>query len=92
MTERVLTAHVPSSLAREVDRIADRLDRPRSWVVKEALTRYVDLERKRHELTREALDDVDAGRVVDHADIEAWAASVTKPARPTGARHARPRR
>ncbi len=81
MTERVLTAHVPSSLAREVDRIAERLDRPRGWVVKEALTRYVDLEQKRFQLTREALDDVDAERLVDHADVEAWAASLTRSAR-----------
>ena len=81
MAERVFTAHIPLPLAREVDRIADRLDRPRGWVVKEALTRYVELERKRHELTREALDDVDAGRVVDHAEVAAWAAKVAAGAR-----------
>lgn len=92
MTERVLTAHVPSSLAREVDRIAERLDRPRGWVVKEALTRYVELERKRTELTREALDDVDAGRMVDHADIEAWAASLSAPAAPPRPRRSKSRR
>jgi uncharacterized protein (UPF0548 family) len=49
--------------------------------LKEALTRYVELERKRHELTREALDDVDAGRMVEHAEVEAWAARVAGPAR-----------
>ena len=63
MADRVVTAHIPALLAREVDRIAERLERPRGWVVKEALTRYVELEQKRHELTQEALDDVDAGRV-----------------------------
>lgn len=83
MAERVVTAHIPALLAREVDRIADRLDRPRGWVVKEALTRYVELERKRFDLTQEALGDVDAGRLVDHAEIEAWAASVATPARKT---------
>ncbi len=81
MAERVVTAHIPALLAREVDRIADRLDRPRGWVVKEALTRYVELERKRFELTQEALDDVDAGRTVDHAEVEAWAATLVAPAR-----------
>lgn len=77
MADRVVTAHIPEPLAREVDRLAGRLDRPRGWIVKEALARYVDLERKRHALTVEALDDVDAGRLVDHADVEAWAARVT---------------
>ncbi|MFU4581454.1 hypothetical protein ACM71K_30525 [Pseudomonas aeruginosa] len=43
------------------------------------------------ELTRQALEDVDAGRVVDHQRVEAWAKSlatdtpvpVPTPARPT---------
>ena len=81
MAERVVTAHVPEALAREVDRLAERLDRPRGWVVKEALARYVELEQKRHALTKEALADVNAGRLVDHADIEAWAATVSAPRR-----------
>lgn len=89
MSARVVTAHIPATLAREVDRIAERLDRPRGWVVKEALARYVDLERRRAELTREALDDVDAGRLVDHADIEAWAAKVTAAPRAPRKRRAR---
>jgi len=76
MADRVMTAHVPEALAREVDRLAERLDRPRGWLVKEALTRYVALERKRYELTLEGLEDVDAGRMVDHAVIEAWAANL----------------
>lgn len=78
MPERVVTAHIPERLAREVDRLAGRLDRPRGWIVKEALARYVELERKRHALTIEALDEVDAGRLVDHAEIEAWAAKITR--------------
>jgi predicted transcriptional regulator len=78
MADRVVTAHIPEALARDVDQIAERLDRPRGWIVKEALARYVELERKRHELTLDALTEVDAGRVIDHAAVEAWAAKVTK--------------
>lgn len=74
MADRVMTAHIPEALAREVDRLAERLDRPRGWLVKEALTRYVALEQRRHALTLEGLEDVDAGRMVDHAVVEAWAA------------------
>lgn len=81
MADRVVTTHLPIALAREIDRIAERLDRPRGWVVKEALTRYVDLERRRAALTKEGLDDIDAGRVVDHAEVEAWAATLTRPPR-----------
>lgn len=81
MADRVLTAHVPEALAQEVDRLAERLDRPRGWLVKEALARYVDLERARHELTLEGLADVEAGRLVEHSEIEAWAATLAAPKR-----------
>lgn len=84
LADRVVTAHIPQALAREVDRLASRLDRPRGWLVKEALERYVELERKRHALTLEALADVEAGRVVDHAEVEAWAAKAS--ARKRGSR------
>ena len=76
MSDRVMTAHVPGPLAREVDRLAERLDRPRGWLIKEALARYVELESKRRALTLEALEDVDAGRVVEHDAVEAWAAKL----------------
>jgi predicted transcriptional regulator len=33
-------------------------------------------EEERHLLTLEALADVDAGRVIDHAEVKAWAASL----------------
>jgi predicted transcriptional regulator len=92
MAERVVTAHVPDSLAREVDRLAERLDRPRGWVVKEALALYVELERKRHALTLEALADVDAGRVIEHGDVEAWAAKVTTKVTAKVTTTARPKR
>ena len=72
MSDRVLTAHISHDLAKQVDRLALRLDRPKGWVVKEALARYVELDMKRQALTLEALADVEAGRTVDHADLESW--------------------
>lgn len=76
MSHRVLTAHVPSALAKEVDALADRLDRPRGWIMKAALEQYLALERARHELTLEALADVDEGRTEPHEDIRRWADSL----------------
>jgi predicted transcriptional regulator len=85
MTTRVVTAHLPTDLAERLDGLAERLDRPKGWVVKEAVASYVALEEKRHRLTLEALADVDAGRMLDHAEVETWAAGVGKPKR-TGKR------
>jgi predicted transcriptional regulator len=73
---RVMTAHVPIPLAEQVDQLATRLDRSRGWIVKQALTAFVELEEYRYRLTLEGLADVDAGRTVDHAAVEAWTASL----------------
>jgi predicted transcriptional regulator len=73
---RVLTAHVPAALAAKVDNLAEQLDRSRGWVVKQALTAWVELEERRRQLTLEALADVDAGRGVPHEEVTAWARSL----------------
>jgi predicted transcriptional regulator len=73
METKVLTAHVPLDLARKVDELAARLERSRGWIVKEALSEWIATEEERHRLTLEGLADVDAGRVEEHAAVEAWA-------------------
>ena len=73
---KVLTAHVPLSLADKVDQLAARLERSRGWVVKQALSAWVDQEEERSRLTREAMADVQAGRVIDHQAVQAWADSL----------------
>ena len=74
---KVLTAHVPLPLAEKVDAIAARLERSRGWVMKQALAAWVDQEEERHRMTLEALADVDAGRVIDHQAVQAWADSLS---------------
>lgn len=72
MTTRVLTAHIPADLAERVDIAAERLDRPRAWIVKQALTAWLR-EEDRHQATLEALAQVDAGETIDHEVVKAWA-------------------
>lgn len=76
---KVLTAHVPLPLAEKVDQIAARLERSRGWIVKQALSAWIEQEEERSRLTREALADVDAGRVIDHQAVQAWADSLSTP-------------
>jgi len=73
---KVLTAHVPIVLAEKVDQLAARLERSRGWVVKQALSAWIDQEEERNRLTLEALADVDAGNVIDHQAVQAWAESL----------------
>jgi predicted transcriptional regulator len=74
---KVLTAHVPLPLAEKVDRMAERLERSRGWIMKQALSTWLDQEEERERLTREALADVDAGCVIDHQAVQAWADSLS---------------
>jgi len=73
METKVLTAHIPITLAKKVDKMAERLERSRGWIVKQALSAWVDQEEERHRLTLEALADVDEGRVIEHQAVQAWA-------------------
>ena len=76
MSKRVVTAHVPADLAKRLDGLADHLDRPRGWVVKEALEAYAGLAEERHRETLAALRDADSGRLVEHTEVESWLAGL----------------
>ena len=76
MSTKVLTAHIPLPLAEQVDLIAARLERSRGWIVKQALSAWVGQEEERRRLTLEAMADVDAGHVIDHQAVKAWANSL----------------
>ena len=73
---KVLTAHIPLPLADKVDQMAARLERSRGWIMKQALSAWIAQEEERDRLTQEALADVDAGLVVDHHSVQAWADSL----------------
>lgn len=68
-----LTANFPVSMVEKVDQMADRLEPQRGWIKKQALASCIALEEERDRLTREALADVDAGRVIDHRMVQSWA-------------------
>jgi predicted transcriptional regulator len=77
MNTKVLTAHIPLPLAKKIDELAVRQERSRTWIIKQALSAWIDKEEERRRMTLEALADVDAGRVVDHEAVEKWAESLS---------------
>lgn len=82
MNARVLRTEISETLAEEVDLLPRRLERSPQWIVEQALGAFIDREARQRELTLEGMADVDAGRFVDQADIDAWVeglASGTKP-------------
>ncbi len=76
MLTKVLTAHVPIPLVDKVDQIAARMERSRGWIMKQALSAWVDQEETRRHMTLEAMADVDADQVIDHQAVQAWADSL----------------
>lgn len=77
MQTKVLTAHVPLPLAEKLDHIAVRLERSRGWIVKQALSSWIDQEDEYRRLTLEAMADVDDHQVIDHSAVCAWADSLS---------------
>lgn len=77
MNTKVLTAHVPIPLADKVDQIAARMERSRGWIVKQALSAWVDQEEERRRMTIDAMADVQSGQVIDHQSVQAWADSLS---------------
>jgi predicted transcriptional regulator len=76
MDTKVLTAHVPLPLAERVDEIAARLDRSRGWVMKQALSAFVAQEDERRQMTLDGIAAHDAGDLIDHDVVQAWADSL----------------
>jgi predicted transcriptional regulator len=76
METRVVTAHLPADLAAQVDAHAERLERSRGWIVKQALADWVAWEDEKERRTLEGLADIDAGRLIPHEEVVAWAKSL----------------
>ena len=77
MSTRVLSAHIPEELAEKVDIYAERTERSRAWIVKQALTNYIEWEEEKDRLTLEALDEADRIGTIPHEEVVAWSKSLS---------------
>ena len=68
---RVITANLPIESAKKLDTVARRIDRTRSWIIRQAVAEWLAEEDRRHHLTLEALAEVDAGRMFTTEEVEA---------------------
>lgn len=59
----------------QVAAIASALDRPKSWVIEQAVKDYVALQAWQIGAVEEGIQSADAGRVVPHDDVAAWVQS-----------------
>ena len=63
-------------LAEQVEDMTTRFDRSCDRAMKPAAAARADLEHTRHQMTLEALVDVETGRLFDHGAVTAWADSL----------------
>jgi predicted transcriptional regulator len=67
---RVITAKLPDDIVTRMDEVAERIDRSKSWIVRQAVTEWLAEEQRRFEMTLEALKSVDEGRSFTQDEVE----------------------
>lgn len=67
-----LNIRLAPELADRLVAVATRLDRPKSWVVEQAVRQFLDLQSWQIAAIEEGIRDADAGRVVAHEQVVAW--------------------
>lgn len=75
---RVVTTKLPNDLFARLEEIAERIDRTKSWIIRQAVSEWLAEEQRRYDLTLEALKDVDEGRTFTQAEVEAFFAQKKK--------------
>lgn len=70
--DRVVTAKLPGKLVSKMDEIGARMERSKSWIVKQAVAEWIAEEDRRHQLTLEGLKSVDEGKTIPQEEVEAW--------------------
>jgi len=58
-------------MVRELDELARAMDRSRSWVVTDALARYLAEERQWMEQIRRGIEELDRGEGIPHEEVMA---------------------
>ena len=74
-----VSVRLAPELNKQVTDIAHALDRPKSWVIEQAIKDFVAVQAWHLAAIEEGVRDADAGRVVSHDDVAAWVRSWGQP-------------
>jgi predicted transcriptional regulator len=67
-----ISARVDNATLDDLDRLAERFDRSRSWLVAQAVREYIDRETEFLDFIQAGEDDIAAGRVHSQEEMEVW--------------------
>ncbi|HEY2659827.1 MAG TPA: CopG family ribbon-helix-helix protein [Caulobacteraceae bacterium] len=74
-----VSVRLQPALNDQIAAIAAAIDRPKSWVIEQAIKDYVALEQWRLAAIAEGLKAADEGRVAVHEDVADWVRSWGRP-------------
>lgn len=67
--EKTISFRADSEKIDALDSLAAAQDRPRSYLINEAITNYIEMHAYQDALVRKGLEDMRRGRVVSHEDV-----------------------
>ena len=69
VSEKTISFRADSAKIDTLDSLAAAQDRPRSYLINEAISNYIELHAYQDELVQNGLEDMRSGRVVSHAEV-----------------------
>ena len=81
MAEGVFTVRIPPEKQRQLDALAQVLDRSRNWVVCDAIDQYLDIQAWQIEQIRHGVEEADRGELVSHDEVSTEARAKIRKAR-----------
>lgn len=72
MSKEVITVRMESADREALDRMAQTLDRDRSWVINDAIRAYVEFQEREIAAIKQAIAEADAGDIATDEEVEAF--------------------
>ncbi len=74
-TSKLISFRADKEIDRLLDQLVEATDRPKTWHIKEALRKYLDLHSWQVGEIRKGLEDVESGRLSDNDEVSRWLSS-----------------
>ncbi len=69
--QAAITVRLDPEIRDQLDKLAERMDRPRAWIIKEAVAQYLERETWYLAEVQKGLEDAEAGRMISHEEMSA---------------------
>lgn len=71
MTLKATSVRLDEKTLKQIGQMAKAMDRPRAWLMAQAIRQYVEREQRFMEQVKIGIAAADEGRLVDHKDVKA---------------------